>query len=183
MSEGDYGVFFLVACCASRSIGCSMGACKRCHSDNKRVEVLFRNHSGSLFEFELEKTSVQRAHSEQNCYDCCCCHCCCDEGTGITTSSRVASVTQGGFAESLGVQVGWGLEKIGEMEVHDLQISSVRQIMQMAQLPVVLTFMLPRGEETKREANPANVTANSPLHLEISRYDKSNQTGSLVKVG
>ena len=99
--------------------------------DNQRVEVLFRPREGTIFSkfgIKIDKTSNVR--DEENCDDCCCpddccnaqgkedgddCCCpddCCNEGERLTTSSKIVSVTRGGLAESLGVQVGWGLEKL-----------------------------------------------------------------------
>jgi hypothetical protein len=104
----------------------------------------------------------------------------------VQTSTQIFSVTRGGLAESLGVQFGWGLEKVGEVEVRNMQKSTITQILQMAQFPVVITFMLPRGEtaRTARGANLAHVPyapVYTPPDLEISRHDNGNQHSHVVK--
>ena len=122
MSEADCARCFCNVCVYALC-ACFCEVNQHRSRDNKRVEVLFRSHEKNPFlnfGFQIEKTSV-----EEGCCEKCCLGDCCDEGSGLTTSSQIVSVTRGGFAESMGVQVGWGLEKVGEVDVHDLQISSV----------------------------------------------------------
>ena len=163
--------------------------CAACQDSPRRnsdsmEEVLFQAHGGHLFSkfgFTIEKTSQDEADCVDDCCNDCENCCCCDEGPGITTSTKVATVTRGGFAESLGVQVGWGLEKVGEISVHDLKVPTIRQIMQMAQPPVVLTFMLPRGAKQRNsETNPVQEQY-TPPQLEFSRHDNRDQVEPLVR--
>ena len=186
MSEGDC-VGVLCGSCLYMLCVCICEDRPHRSRDNQRVEVLFRPREGDLFSklgFKLEETTNAQDDCCKECDDCCkecCSDDCCDEGNGLTTSSQVVSVTRGGLAESLGVQVGWGLERVGEMDVHEVKTSTIRQIVQMVQPPVVLTFMLPRGARAERGADPTGAPAYTPPHLEISRHDNGNQIGPVVR--
>ena len=159
--------------------------------DRQRVEILFLSDRHSKYGFKIKETRFQHAKYNKDpcdeCFEflCCCCLLCSNEnqGNGLNTSTQVLSVTRGGLAESLGVRAGWGLEKVGEIQVRNLQISTIHQILGTAQFPVVLTFTLPRGE-TARGANLAHVPyapVYTPPDMEISRHDNGNQDGHVVK--
>ena len=134
----------------------------------RRIEILFQSTEFHLLS-KCGFTVGQASRSSRN-EDCCeeCCNtcfndCCCEDNVAAATT-QVVFIARGGLAESLGVQVGWYLERVGEIDVYNMSAHTVQEILATMHLPVVLTFIYSEGGRYSSEYRNGNKPAHAPTY-------------------
>ena len=178
--------------CAVACFGlCCMELCRRRHESGerflgnkqRRIEILFQStefHLLSKCGFTVGQASRSSRNEDccEECYRVCCEDCCC-ENNEVAATTQVVYVARGGIAESLGVQVGWYLERVGEIDVYNMAAHNVQQILSTMHLPVVLTFVYSwKGRYSSEYRNkPAHARVYAPPEVAASRNDYTKLHG------